>query len=240
MGRHHNGAACRGQFLQQAQHFLHLYVVEVGGRLVGHDQFGIEHEGPGDGHPLLLAAGHGPRPPGGDVGQPHPRQQLTCPPAGLGPGAAGGPEGQGDVVHAAETRHQVEGLEDDAHAVAAVVRQLGRPHGRHRRRPHQDGPRLRAEDAGQRAEHGGLAAAARTQEERQGPRRGGEAQAVDGPEGVAARLVLDDQPVDHEGHHGPPARFPHAPGIYVRSGRHSGDHSGELSDRTLRSAAVER
>ena len=66
----------------QGEDPLHLDVVEVGRRFIGHHQRRFVHEGPGDGHPLLLAAGHLTRPVIGAFGQPDLGQQL------VGPGAA--------------------------------------------------------------------------------------------------------------------------------------------------------
>jgi hypothetical protein len=57
MGGHDHDPARLGQRPQQLEHPLDLDVVQVGGGLVGQDQRRVVGQGPGDGHPLLLAAG---------------------------------------------------------------------------------------------------------------------------------------------------------------------------------------
>src|SRR5487761_1379897 len=96
--------------------------VEVSGGLVGKDDLGTGDQRPGGGHPLLLAAGHltGPMPePVGQPGRLHQRLDR----AGLRL-AAGDGERQQDVVESVEGGHQVQGLEDEAHALPAEQGEL--------------------------------------------------------------------------------------------------------------------
>jgi hypothetical protein len=46
----------RLQTVEQVQHLLGRVAVQVAGRLVGHDQRRVGHQGPGNGDALLLAA----------------------------------------------------------------------------------------------------------------------------------------------------------------------------------------
>ena len=58
VGDHHQGLG-KGPdgALEQGQHVGAGPAVQVAGGLVGQDQGGLGHQGPGDGHPLLLPAG---------------------------------------------------------------------------------------------------------------------------------------------------------------------------------------
>ena len=55
-------ATAVGDVAQELEHSLHLHVVEVRRRLVGEHKRRIVRERPGDGDPLLLAAGQVARP----------------------------------------------------------------------------------------------------------------------------------------------------------------------------------
>ena len=57
VGDHHDGAAGRGQRVEQVQHVLGAVAVQGAGGLVGQQQHRLGGDRPGDGHPLLLAAG---------------------------------------------------------------------------------------------------------------------------------------------------------------------------------------
>jgi len=49
-----------GQLLEEGDDLASRFLVQRGGGLVGQDELGPMGQGPGDRHPLLLAAGHGP------------------------------------------------------------------------------------------------------------------------------------------------------------------------------------
>ncbi len=91
--------------------------VEIAGRLVGEQDRRLDHEGAGERHALLLAAGQFGGIVGGAVGKPDLRQ--LGPGAFEGVGAAGELERHGDVFQRRHVLDQVEGLEDDADVVAA-------------------------------------------------------------------------------------------------------------------------
>ena len=58
VGDHHQGLAVGlHRQLQKAQHILAGFAVQVAGGLVGQKDGGLGNQGPGDGHPLLAAAG---------------------------------------------------------------------------------------------------------------------------------------------------------------------------------------
>src|SRR3989304_7338496 len=68
MGDHQNGLAeLAVQPLDQVENFLRRNLIEIAGRLVGHQYRRVGGDGPGDGNPLLLAAGGLARG-GGDAG----------------------------------------------------------------------------------------------------------------------------------------------------------------------------
>src|SRR5919197_1327489 len=96
--------------------------VEVAGRLVGEHDRRPRGEGAGDGHALLLPAGHLARTVLAALGQPDLGDQLVVP-AWLGL-AAGDLERQEDVLLRREHRQQVEELEDEADVIAP---QRGQP-----------------------------------------------------------------------------------------------------------------
>ncbi len=50
-------ASVAAQGLQGGKHLLRAVRIEIAGRLVGYDEFGIRDQRAGDGHALLLAAG---------------------------------------------------------------------------------------------------------------------------------------------------------------------------------------
>ena len=58
MGDKDNGIAAAVKVPQDLQHVGAGLGIQCAGRLVGHDNGGMGGDGPGNGHPLLLAAGH--------------------------------------------------------------------------------------------------------------------------------------------------------------------------------------
>ena len=67
MGDHQHGQALLGQRAHDREHLPHHLRVQGGGGLVKEEDLRVHGQGPGDGHPLLLAAGELPGP-GVDVG----------------------------------------------------------------------------------------------------------------------------------------------------------------------------
>ena len=98
--------------------------VEVAGRLVGEDDGRPRGQGAGDGDALLLAAGELRRAVAGAVGEPDACRAAAAIRAPLRR-AAREAQRQRDVLGGRERRQQVEGLEDEADAVAAQPGELG-------------------------------------------------------------------------------------------------------------------
>ena len=90
-------------------------VVQGPGRLVAQQQLGIFRQGPGDGHPLLLAAGEL----GGEVVQPLPQSHGAQHLGGIH-GILADLGGQLHVLQGRQVGHQVVKLKDKANIVAAV------------------------------------------------------------------------------------------------------------------------
>jgi hypothetical protein len=112
---HHHGHAGGGQVPHDVQDLVDHLRVQGRGRLVEQQQLGLHGQGPGDRHPLLLAARQLGRELAGLVLDPDPGQQLAGPALGLLPGlAADLDRAQGDVVEHALVGEQVELLEDHA------------------------------------------------------------------------------------------------------------------------------
>ena len=78
--------------------------VQGPGRLVGQDEGGVADQGPGDGHPLLLATGQLPGPVLHPVAQAHPLQGADGPLPPFGPGDAGVGQRQLDVAPGGQAR----------------------------------------------------------------------------------------------------------------------------------------
>ena len=57
VGDHYHGHAFFGQGFHNIQHFSDHFRVQSRGRLIEQHDFRIHGQGPGNGHPLLLAAG---------------------------------------------------------------------------------------------------------------------------------------------------------------------------------------
>ena len=88
--------------------------IEVGQRLVQHQQPGAARDRPPDRDPLLLAAGEGARVAIQQVLDPEQRRHLAHPALDLGCGRPGGAQREGDVVEAGEVREQGDVLEQQA------------------------------------------------------------------------------------------------------------------------------
>jgi hypothetical protein len=87
--------------------------VEVRQRLVEQQHVGLDHEGPRQGHPLLLAAGQLERRDPADPRQAHELEHLLHPAADLRATDAAAPESVRDVLEHAEVREERVVLEDD-------------------------------------------------------------------------------------------------------------------------------
>ena len=112
---------------QEAQHLGAGPRVEVAGGLVGEDDVGPGGHRTGAGDALLLAAGELAGPVGEPVGQPDGADDEVEPLlVDLAPGDV---HRQGDVLLGGQRRHEVEGLEHEAHALAAQPGQVVVLHG---------------------------------------------------------------------------------------------------------------
>ena len=143
--------------LNQSQHLGAGLAVKVAGRLVGEDDRRLTHERSGTGHALDLSAGEL----GGPVGQAvleadgvdHLVEAL---PVDL---LAGDIQGQGDVLRRREGGDQVEGLEDEADALAAQTGEATLAHGGDHVSVEHDLPGGHRVQARQAVHEGGLAGA---------------------------------------------------------------------------------
>ena len=112
--RHHDDGAAGVDVAEELEHAAGGALVEVAGRLVGHEDRGVVHQRPGDGHPLLLAAGELARIGPALGGEPHLRQHAHDPRGdGVAP-RAGDLEREGDVLRRGPVLEQPEVLEHDA------------------------------------------------------------------------------------------------------------------------------
>ncbi|MBA7568093.1 hypothetical protein ES708_09814 [subsurface metagenome] len=109
-----NGIALPVEFIQQAHDLLPGNRVQVAGRFIGQNNGRVVHHGPGNGHPLALAAAQFAGPMGGPVRQAHPLQDflglldpLTAVNTGVNQGEFHIPQGRG-------TRQEIKRLEDEA------------------------------------------------------------------------------------------------------------------------------
>ena len=123
VGDDEHGAAGLGLILQQLEDLHAGAEVEVARGLVGDEQRVAGGEGPGDGHPLLLAAGQLARVVVQPLGQPHLVEHLGGPLAGL-LGRAGDLGAALHVLERGEGGEQVEGLEDERHHLAPEGEQV--------------------------------------------------------------------------------------------------------------------
>ena len=110
---------------QQVHDFPGGLPVQVAGGFVRGDEGGVGDQGPGDGHPLLLAAGELGRVVVLAVAQAHQFQdQFHVFPA-LPAGQLGEEQGQFHVLKGREDRDQLVELEDEAHVGGPPIGQLG-------------------------------------------------------------------------------------------------------------------
>ena len=125
MGDHEHGDAPVAVEAADQFHDLHAGArVQVAGGLVGEQHRGFGDDRPGDGHPLLLAAGEFARGVFLPAGKPHLGKGRARRGVTLGGRCAPVDERQFDVFERARARQQVESLEDKAQAVAPQQRPL--------------------------------------------------------------------------------------------------------------------
>ena len=113
--------------MEAVENFQHLPAglgVQGAGGLVGHDDGGPGGDGPGDGHPLLLAAGHLRGDVSGPVGHIHPLQGLQGPVVPLAHAHPLVDQGELHVLPGVEGGDEVVALEDEADLLVADVGQL--------------------------------------------------------------------------------------------------------------------
>ena len=123
MGHHqHRAALLLGQPLQQLHHLAAGAGIEGGGGLIGEQQLGLRREGPGNRHPLLLAAGEVVGELIEMVGQTHGPQPLARPVAAAAvTQAAEQVSPHLHVLLSAEAAQQVVALENHADAAAQTL-----------------------------------------------------------------------------------------------------------------------
>ncbi len=151
---HHGHALLAAGVLQQLEDGLAGDVVQRAGGLVAQQQLGVLGQGPGDGHPLLLAAGQL----GGEVPQPVAQAHVLQHVPGI-QGMVADLGGQLHVLQGGEVLHQVVELEHEADVVPPVAGELpgvevADPHA-----VHGDDAAGTAVHAAQHVQHGGLARA---------------------------------------------------------------------------------
>ena len=158
VGDHDDGLAeLLGSDLQESHHVQAGGGVQVAGGLIRQDDGGLGRQSPGDGHPLLLAAGE-------VVGQ---VLELCLQPQGLNDPfhigfvrrVAVQLDGQDDVLIHVQHRHQVVVLEHKADLPPPEDGQFLIPHGREFFAVHRDGAAGGAVQPAQHVEQGGLAGA---------------------------------------------------------------------------------
>ena len=114
VGDEHHGAPGGVQVGEDRHHVLARVGVQVAGRLVGEDQRRVGDDGPGDRHPLLLAARHLARQVTHAVGHADLGQGRLGPlAAGFGSDPGVG-QGKLDVGQRSRARDQIEALKDEA------------------------------------------------------------------------------------------------------------------------------
>ena len=107
MGDEHHGIPLGVELLEEAQHLPAGAGVQGAGGLVGQDHRGVARQRPGDGHPLLLAAGELAGQVFALVRQPHPLQRADGPLMAFGSGHSGVEEGQLHVLQHVELGNQI-------------------------------------------------------------------------------------------------------------------------------------
>ena len=117
---HHDDQAVLADLLQQFHHLDAGLGVQRAGGLVGQDDIGVVDDGPGNGHPLHLAARHLAGALVQLVAQAHLFQGLRRPVPPLGPADPRQGQGQLDVAQHRLVGDQVVALEHKSYRVVAV------------------------------------------------------------------------------------------------------------------------
>ena len=124
VGDEHHGVARRVELLEHGEHLPARVGVQGAGGLVGQDHRRISRQSPGDGHPLLLAAGELGGLVAQLVAQAHHLQRHLGPLVALGPGHSRIHEGDLHVLHERQLWQQIVLLENKTQHPVADGRQL--------------------------------------------------------------------------------------------------------------------
>ena len=194
---HHRFAGLAAGVLQQLEDALAGDIVQRAGGLVAQQQLGIFGQRPGDGHPLLFAAGKL----GGKVV--HPVAQTHLPQGLTGVQRLPGDlRGQLHVFQRRQVLHQVVELEHEAHVKPPV---LGEPPGivsGDLLAVQQNGARGAAVHASQHIQNGGLASAGGAHDDAELPLLDGKGNAVGGVNFLLAHGVTFDNVLKFDKTHG--------------------------------------
>ena len=168
------------ELLEETQHLPAGAGVQGAGGLIGQDHRGVPRQSPGNGDPLLLAAGEL----GGQVLllalQPHPAQGPDRPLPPLGGGHPGIQQGELHVFQYGELGDQVVLLEDEPQHLVADLRLLVVVHGGHIHAPQVVGARGGHVQTADDVHGGGLAGAGGAHDGHELPLVDGEAHPVQG------------------------------------------------------------
>ena len=171
---------------QQVHDFPGGFPVQVAGGLIRGDEGGVGDQGPGDGHPLLLAAGELARVVVLAVAQVHQFQDQVHVLLSLPPGQPGEQQGQFHVFKGREHRDELIKLEDEAHVGGPPIRQLGLGEGREVDAVHREVAGVRAVQPGDEVEQRGFPGAGRAHEGQKFPGLDGEADVLEDRQHLAA------------------------------------------------------
>ena len=119
MGHQHQGDAALVQGVENGQHLRGGAGIEGAGGFIGQQQRRVVDDRPGDGHPLLLAAGELIWSVGQTLGQAHPLQGRGRPPTPLHQGHARINHRQHHVLQGTELGQQVKLLKHKAQVAVA-------------------------------------------------------------------------------------------------------------------------
>ncbi|MNS72222.1 hypothetical protein D3C72_1056240 [compost metagenome] len=119
VGDHQHGAPLLGQLAHQTEHLPHQFGIERRGGFIEQHHLGIHRQRPGNGRPLLLAAGEMTGVVVAPLPQTHPVEQQLSLGDGLGTGHLEHLDGHlDDVLHDGHVRPEVEALEHHGQTAA--------------------------------------------------------------------------------------------------------------------------
>ena len=196
MGADDHGAAPAGEAADDAQHGLHLHVVEVGRRLIGHHQRWVERQGTGDRNALHLPSRQHARTVRHPFGKADVAQQFAGALASSAPAHPRREHRHHHVLGGGEAGHQVERLEHDTDHRSPVRRELLGGERGDLVVAHPDGARGGTLQPGEARQQGGLAAPRWAQQDGQSTCRHRGAEPVERPHRCVAGAVLDGHPVE--------------------------------------------